>query len=191
MVCPEGRVPFVRMCFLKGGTNPSQGKVEWKLEKERISLVKWCMFNNTVHIFCVQKDGETELNCMALTSSPESAHTLQFATKYHMFSYLVGIIIYMVLHITWSVSESVPLPLPSPAGHEERPILKIVHSYWNLPSHNYKFSKYMLHIPALYVQTHRHLILTDLQCHSLLLMQWQGFNGLTVRLNIAIFIEVT
>lgn len=48
----------------------------------------------------------------------------------------------------------------------------------------------MLHIPALYVQTHRHLILTDLQGHSLLLMQKQGFNRLTVRLNIAIFIEV-
>lgn len=189
IVGPTVRGPFVRMCFLQGGTNPSQGRVEQKSEKERLSLVKLCVFNNTVHIFCIQKDGETVSNCTALTSSPESAHTLQFATKYHMFSCLVGIKIYIV--VPWSVSESVPLPLPSPAGHEERPILKIAHSYWNLPSHNYKFSKYMLHIPALYIQTHRHLILTDLQGHSLLLMQRQGFNRLTVRLNIAIFIEVT
>lgn len=49
----------------------------------------------------------------------------------------------------------------------------------------------MLHVPALYIQTYRHLILTDLQGHSLLLMQWQGFNRLTEMLNIAIFIEVT
>lgn len=49
----------------------------------------------------------------------------------------------------------------------------------------------MLHIPALYIQTHGHLILTDLRGHSLLLMQRPGFNRLTVRLNIAIFIEVT
>lgn len=190
MVCPEVRAPFVRMCFLQHGTNLSQGKVKWKLEKKRLSLVKWCMSNNTVCVFYIQKDGETVLKCMALTSSPESAHTLQFATKYHMFSYVVGIIIYIVLRVTWSVWELMPLPLPSPAGHEERPVFKIAHSYWNLPSHNYKFSKYMLHIPALYVQTHRHLILTDLQGHSLLLMQKQGFNRLTVRLNIAIFIEV-
>lgn len=87
----------MRMCFLQGGTNPSQRRVEWKFEKERLSLVKLCVFNNTVHIFCIQKDGETVSNCMALTSSPESAHTLQFATKYHMFSCLVGIKIYIVV----------------------------------------------------------------------------------------------
>ena len=69
-------------------------------------------------------------------------------------------------------------PLPSPAGHEERPSLKIAHSYWNLPSHNYKFSKYILHVPALYIRTHRHLILTELRGHSSLLMQRQGFNRL-------------
>lgn len=40
MVFPEKREPFVRMCFLQGGTNPSQGKVELKLEKEKLSLVK-------------------------------------------------------------------------------------------------------------------------------------------------------
>lgn len=188
---PRGKGGLCENVLPAGWDKPITRKIEWKLEKERLSLVKWCMFNDTVRIFCIQKDGETALNCMALTSSPESAHTLQFATKYHMFSYLVGIIIYIVLHVTWSVLESVPLPLPSPAGHEERPILKIAHSYWNLPSHNYKFSKYMLHVPALYIQTHRHLILTDLQGHSLLLMQRQGFNRLTERLNIAIFIEVT
>lgn len=74
------------------------------------------MFNNTVCIICIQKDGggETVSNCMALTSSPESAHTLQFAAKYHMFSYLGGIKIYIVVRVTWSVSELVPLPHPSP-----------------------------------------------------------------------------
>ena len=82
-------------------------------------------------------------------------------------------------------------PLPSPAGHEERPSLKIARSYWNLPSHNYKFSKYILHVPALYIQTHRHLILTELRGHRSLLMQQQGFDRLTARLNIAIFIEGT
>lgn len=81
-----------------------------------LSLVKLCMFNNTVCIICIQKDGgeETVSDCMALTSSPESAHTLQFAAKYRMFSYLVGIKIYIVVRVTWSVSESVPLPLHSP-----------------------------------------------------------------------------
>lgn len=39
--------------------------------------------------------------------------------------------------------------LPFPAGHEERPSLKIARSYWNVPSHNYKFSKYILRVPAL------------------------------------------
>lgn len=52
---------------------------------------------------------------------------------------------------------------PSPAGHEERPSLKIAHSYWNLPSHNSTFSKYILHVAALYIQTHRNLILGELQ----------------------------
>jgi len=63
---------------------------------------------------------------MALTSSPESAHTLQFEAKYHMFSYLVDIKIYVVVHVTWSVSESVPLPLRSPPQQVTRkdPVLK-------------------------------------------------------------------
>lgn len=118
--------------------------MEIRKEKAR-SLVKLCTFNNAVCIICIQKDGggETVSDCMALTSSPESARVLQFAAKYHMFSYLVGIKIYIVVRVTWSVSESVTssTPLPSPAGHEERPSLKIAHSYWNLPSHNYKFFK--------------------------------------------------
>lgn len=89
--------------------------MEIRKEKE-FSLVKLCLFNNTVCIICIQKDGEGETvsDCMVLTSSPESAHTLQFAAKYHMFSYLVGIKIYIVVRVTWSVSESVPLPLCTP-----------------------------------------------------------------------------
>lgn len=83
------------------------GKVLWG---------KLCLFNNTVCIICIQEDGggETGSACVALTSSPEPAHTLQFAAKYHMFSYLVGIKIYIVLRVTWRASGSVPLPLHPP-----------------------------------------------------------------------------
>lgn len=80
------------------------------------SLVKLCMFDNTVCVICIQKDGggETVSDCMALTSSPESAHTLQFAAKYHMFSCFIGIKIYIVVCVTWSVLEPVPLLLRFP-----------------------------------------------------------------------------
>lgn len=73
------------------------------------------MFNNTVCIICIQKDGggETVSDCMALTSSPESAHTLQFAAKYHMVSYLVGIKIYIeyvLPGVSQNLFHSAPLP---------------------------------------------------------------------------------
>lgn len=100
-----------------------------EIRKEKaLSVLKLCMFNNTVCIICIPKDkgGETVSDCMGLTSSPESAHTLQFAAKYHMFSCLVGIKIYIVVRVTWSVSESVPLPFRSPPQKVLRkdPVLK-------------------------------------------------------------------
>lgn len=88
-----------------------------EIRKGKVLLLgKLRVFNNTVCIICIQKDGggETGSDCMALTSSPEPAHTLQFAAKYHMLSYLVGIKIYIVVRVTWSASDSVPLPLHPP-----------------------------------------------------------------------------
>lgn len=121
---------------------------------------------------CVQKDGGgvAASDCMALTSSPEPARALQFAAEHHMLSYIVDIKIYILGCVTLEClgASTSSTPLPSSAGHKEILSLKIACSYWNLQSRNYKFSKYILHVPALSFQTHGLPIQTELQGrHSL------------------------
>lgn len=45
-------------------------------------------------------------DCVGSSCSPESAHTLQFAAKCHMFPYLAGIKIDIAVHVTQRASET-------------------------------------------------------------------------------------
>lgn len=91
------------------------------------------IFYSTIYITYVREGGggKAASDCVALTYSPESAQTLQFAAKHCIFSHLVNIKIYIALWVTWRVSEPTPPPLLSSAGQKERPGLELTCSSWD------------------------------------------------------------